>query len=252
MMNATSILSIKKLSKRYQAEQVLDGVDFEAKTGEVIVLFGKSGSGKSTCLKCINQLELPDAGEISLLGQRCIFTEKQKPTKQQTMQLRRNIGMVFQNFYLWPHLTVLENLILAPLKVLKLSKAIATTSALNLLDKLGLLHKENSYPATLSGGQQQRVSIARSLLMSPKLMLFDEPTSALDPEMVHEILQLIIKLKSQGMTMIIATHEINFAKKIADKILFLAGGKIVEEGSSDIIEKPKTNELKQFLQVMGI
>jgi ABC-type polar amino acid transport system ATPase subunit len=232
--------------------KVIDNLNLSVKLGQVLVLLGQSGSGKSTLLKCMNLLEQPSSGVLCVNSEKFDFNQKIKVPVKKLQKLRQSMGMVFQQFNLWPHLTVLENLTLAPSKIFKKTKTKTDIKleAQKLLEQFGLLEKQHDYPATLSGGQQQRVSIARSLMMQPKIMLFDEPTSALDPEMVNEVLKTIQNLKSLGMTMIISTHEIGFAKRIADKVCFLADGKIHESGSSEIITKPKTQKFKQFLQIM--
>ncbi|NCT37564.1 amino acid ABC transporter ATP-binding protein [Bacillus sp. EB93] len=211
--------------------------------GEVVAIIGPSGSGKSTFLRCINMLETPTDGQIRFKDQ--IITEK----KTNIMKVRENVGMVFQHFHLFPHKTVLENLIYAPMKVKKLSKAEAVKQARELLTKVGLADKESTYPNRLSGGQKQRVAIARALAMNPEVMLFDEPTSALDPEMVKEVLEVMKSLAHTGMTMLIVTHEMGFAKEVADRVLFLDGGLLVEESApEDFFSNPKSQRAKDFLE----
>ena len=243
-----SFLSIQNLNKQYANDVVLKNVDLNVEEGKIAVLLGKSGSGKSTLLKCINQLETPNSGSISILNNHYEFTSDYKISHEQLTLLREHVGMVFQHFHLWPHMTVLHNLILAPMKVLKESKTVATKKAMQLLERFELAHKAEAMPSTLSGGQQQRVSIARSLMLNPKIMLLDEPTSALDPTMTHEILKVIMQLKQDNMTMLISTHEVDFAKNVADSINFLHHGNIIEQGNTTTLSQPQTPELQQFLQ----
>ena len=220
----------------------LDDIDLEVHQGEVIVLVGPSGCGKSTMLRCINALEPIQGGEIKLNG------EKIDPKNKNIAELRQKIGMVFQSYELFPHLTVLDNILLAPMKVQKRKKEEAEKEAMALLERVGLAEKAKSYPRQLSGGQKQRVAIVRALCMHPEILLFDEVTAALDPEMVREVLDVMLDLASQGRTMIIVTHEMQFAKAVADRVIFLNGGKIVEEGTpEEFFEHPKTDRAKQFL-----
>jgi len=214
----------------------------DVKDGEVVVIIGPSGSGKSTFLRTITRLEIPDNGSIILDGQEV------NTSSSDIRKVREKVGMVFQNFNLFPHLTVMDNIMLAPLKVLKQSKSEAKANALKLLDQVGLSDKAESYPSQLSGGQQQRVAIARSLAMKPDLMLFDEPTSALDPEMIKEVLDVMKKLAEMGMTMIIVTHEMGFARAVADKVVFMDEGKIIESGSPEkLFTKPENKRTLNFL-----
>ncbi|HWL12629.1 MAG TPA: amino acid ABC transporter ATP-binding protein [Ureibacillus sp.] len=234
------MIKVENLHKTYGKNEVLKGISTEIKEKEVIAVIGPSGSGKSTFLRCINRLEEPTSGEISVGG--TIITEKN------VMKVRENLGMVFQHFYLFPHKTVLENLIYAPMKVKGISKAEATKTAEELLKKVGLFEKRNEYPNRLSGGQKQRVAIARALAMNPSVMLFDEPTSALDPEMVKEVLAVMKNLAESGMTMIIVTHEMGFAKEVADRILFLEGGQLVEDATPEVFfSAPKSARAREFL-----
>ncbi len=219
---------------------MLKGISTSIKKGEVIAVIGPSGSGKSTFLRCLNLLETHDEGYIKIEG---------KDIKEMELHLRKKIGMVFQHFNLFPHLTVLENVTFAPQQVLKISKSEAEKEALDLLKTVGLSDKANSYPSNLSGGQKQRVAIARALAMKPEVMLFDEPTSALDPEMVKEVLQVMKNLVKLGMTMVIVTHEMGFAKEVADRVLFMDDGKLVEDQVPGIFfENPKTDRAKAFLE----
>ncbi len=234
------MIKVEKLHKTYGKNEVLKGISTEIKEKEVIAVIGPSGSGKSTFLRCINRLEEPTSGQISVGG--TVITEKN------VMKVRENLGMVFQHFYLFPHKTVLENLIYAPTKVKGISKDEAIKTAEELLKKVGLFEKRNEYPNRLSGGQKQRVAIARALAMNPSVMLFDEPTSALDPEMVKEVLAVMKNLAESGMTMIIVTHEMGFAKEVADRILFLEGGQLVEDATpEEFFTAPKSQRAKEFL-----
>ena len=237
-----TLLSIEHLKKSYDDNLILDDIDLEVHQGEVIVLVGPSGCGKSTMLRCINALEPIQGGEIKLNG------EKIDPKNKNIAELRQKIGMVFQSYELFPHLTVLDNILLAPMKVQKRKKEEAEKEAMALLERVGLAEKAKSYPRQLSGGQKQRVAIVRALCMHPEILLFDEVTAALDPEMVREVLDVMLDLASQGRTMMIVTHEMQFAKAVADRVIFLNGGKIVEEGTpEEFFEHPKTDRAKQFL-----
>lgn len=216
--------------------------NLEVKEGEVVVIIGPSGSGKSTVLRCVNKLEIPTGGHIYVDGED-ITTHSIDIRK-----IRENVGMVFQAFNLFPHLTVMENITLAPMKVKKISKAQAEKTGLKLLEKVGLLEKADVYPTQLSGGQQQRVAIARSLAMQPEIMLFDEPTSALDPEMIKEVLDVMMDLAESGMTMLLVTHEMGFARAAATKVVFMDEGQVIEEGTPDeIFDNPKNDRTKAFL-----
>lgn len=243
-------IKIDNLYKSFGAHQVLQGISLEIAAGDVVVLMGSSGSGKSTLLRCINQLEIPDSGSIQIGTARMEFgAGKKEINHKKITQMRTKVGMVFQQFNLWAHLTALENLTVAPLHVLKQPKEQVLQRAEELLKKVGLLDKREQYPARLSGGQQQRTAIARALMMQPEIMLFDEPTSALDPEMVGEVLQVMRSLAAEGMTMIIASHEMGFARDVADQAIFLHEGKILEQGKAkDIFAQPKTQRLQKFLE----
>jgi ABC-type polar amino acid transport system ATPase subunit len=234
------VIDVQGLKKSFGNNEVLKGISTSIKKGEVIAVIGPSGSGKSTFLRCLNLLETNDEGSILLEG---------KDIYEMELHLRKKIGMVFQHFNLFPHLTVLENVTFAPQQVLKISKSEADKEALDLLKTVGLSDKANSYPSNLSGGQKQRVAIARALAMKPEVMLFDEPTSALDPEMVKEVLQVMKNLVKLGMTMVIVTHEMGFAKEVADRVLFMDDGKLVEDQEPAIFfENPKTDRAKAFLE----
>ena len=230
------------LHKSFGDNEVLKGIDCDVEPQEVVCVIGPSGSGKSTFLRCLNMLEDITSGEVVIDGKH--LTDKQTNINE----VRTEIGMVFQQFNLFPHMSVLENISLAPLKVRNLSTQAVRDRALKLLDKVGLGDKANAYPAQLSGGQQQRVAIARALAMEPKMMLFDEPTSALDPELVGEVLAVMKQLAEEGMTMVVVTHEMGFASEVADRVLFMDDGLIVEEGTPDeIFRAPKSERTKSFL-----
>lgn len=236
------MITCENIVKRFGDTEVLKGVNLAVNTGEVIVIIGPSGSGKSTFLRCMNFLEIADSGTISL-------NNKEVSRKESELnKIRQEIGMVFQSFNLFPHKTVLENIMEAPVLLKKLSKEQAKEKAMILLEKVGLREKANEYPTRLSGGQKQRVAIARALAMEPKLMLFDEPTSALDPELVGEVLAVMKDLANDGMTMVIVTHEMGFAKEVADRVLFMDDGQIIEEGTPKaLFETPQNERTKQFL-----
>ena len=239
---AETLLKIENLTKEYEGQKILDGINLEVKQGDVLVVVGPSGCGKSTLLRCINALEPIQGGTIKLQGM-----DIRKGSKNITT-LRQKIGMVFQSYELFPHLTVLDNITLAPVKVQKRDKAEAQKEAMELLARVGLADKAKSYPRQLSGGQKQRVAIVRALCMHPEILLFDEVTAALDPEMVREVLDVMLDLASQGRTMMIVTHEMQFAKAVADRVIFLNGGKIVEEGTpEEFFANPKDERLKEFL-----
>lgn len=236
------MIHVKNLHKYFGKNEVLKGVNEYIKKGEVVVVIGPSGSGKSTFLRCLNILEAPTDGEIIFEGNS--ITDK----KVNINKIREKMGMVFQQFNLFPHKSVLENLTIAPTKVKKVSKANADKKAMELLEKVGLKEKANAYPASLSGGQKQRIAIARALAMEPDVMLFDEPTSALDPEMVGEVLNVMKDLAKEGMTMVVVTHEMGFAKEVGDRIIFMDGGNVVEEGTpEEIFNNPKNQRTIDFL-----
>lgn len=237
------MIKIEDLHKSYGQNEVLKGISTEIKEKEVIAIIGPSGSGKSTFLRCLNLLEEPTSGKITIAGD--VLTDK----GTNIMKIREEVGMVFQHFHLFPHKTVLENLTYAPINVKGVDKATAIKNAEGLLTKVGLFEKRNEYPNRLSGGQKQRVAIARALAMDPKVMLFDEPTSALDPEMVKEVLAVMKNLADSGMTMLIVTHEMGFAREVADRILFLDGGKLIEDASPEaFFSAPSTQRAKDFLE----
>jgi polar amino acid transport system ATP-binding protein len=240
------ILKVNNLSKKFDDITVLDNLSISVKKGEVVVIVGPSGCGKSTFLRCLNGLEDIDDGEV-LLGE-----EKVNPNKKNLSRTRERIGMVFQSYDLFPHKTILQNITLAPIKVKKRKKAEVEEEALKLLDRVGLISKKDSYPRQLSGGQKQRVAIVRALIMHPEVLLLDEITAALDPEMVREVLDVVLSLAKEGRTMLIVTHEMAFAKAVADRVIFLENGKIVEEGSPlEFFDNPKTDRLKRFLETFS-
>lgn len=234
------MIEIKKLYKSYGDNEVLKGIDQTVSEAEVLCIVGPSGSGKSTMLRCINLLEVPTSGEVYIDGELV--------TSQNINKIRTKMGMVFQNFNLFPHMTVLENVTCAPINVKGVSKADAEAKAMELLTRVGLDNKANAYPRSLSGGQQQRVAIARALAMDPEIMLFDEPTSALDPEMVGEVLDVMKDLAKEGLAMIVVTHEMGFAKEVADKVIFMDEGVIVEQGTpEEVLVNPSEERTKNFL-----
>ena len=241
MENSGTDLKDKNLHKTFGKNKVLNGIDFELKEGERVVILGPSGSGKSTFLRCINWMEEPTSGEIYFDGE--LVTEKN------IRRIRRNVGMVFQHFNLINNLTVMENLILAPMKLKIMKRDAAEKRAKELLRHIGLTNKADAYPASLSGGQKQRIAIVRAMMLSPEVLLFDEPTSALDPESIGDVLSLIRELADRGMTIMIVTHEMSFAKEIATRIVFLDKGKIIEEGKpNDFFSHPKTPRVREFLK----
>ncbi|KLV26342.1 amino acid ABC transporter ATP-binding protein [Niallia circulans] len=243
------MISIKGLSKHFGDLQVLKDINLEVDKGKVIVVIGPSGSGKTTMLRCLNILEIPTSGHITIENKQLDFSTK--VTKKAITDFRKLTGMVFQSYNLFPHKTAIENVMEGPITVKKQSKEKASMKAADLLNKVGLGDKIDFYPFQLSGGQQQRVGIARALAMEPEVMLFDEPTSALDPELVGEVLKVIKQLANEGMTMIIVTHEMKFAKEVADEVIFMDGGYIVEKGSPhEIFSDPKEARTRQFLQLI--
>ena len=239
------MITVKNLKKNFGYLTVLKGIDVTIEKGECVVVIGPSGSGKSTFLRCLNRLEEPDGGEIDIEG-----TDLLSPHTD-INEMRQRIGMVFQHFNLFPHKTILENVTLAPIKLKKMPQKEAEDAALDLLRRVGIEDKASVYPSTLSGGQKQRVAIARSLAMNPQVMLFDEPTSALDPEMVGEVLDVMKNLAKEGMTMVVVTHEMGFAKEVANRVLFMADGVILEEGTpEEIFEHPQHERTKAFIKAI--
>ncbi len=241
MENTNTDLKIRNLKKSFGKNKVLNGINFELTEGERVVVLGPSGSGKSTFLRCINWMEEPTSGEIIMDGERV--------TAKNIRKIRRNLGMVFQHFNLINNLTVMENLTLAPVKLHLMSRVAAEKRAMELLRHIGLPAKAGAYPASLSGGQKQRVAIIRAMMLNPEALLFDEPTSALDPESIGDVLSLIRELAERGMTIMIVTHEMSFAKEIATRVVFLDKGKIIEEGTpEEFFNHPKTERVKEFLK----
>jgi ABC-type polar amino acid transport system, ATPase component len=238
------MIETKGLTKIFGELKVFENIDVHVKKGEVLVIIGPSGSGKSTFLRCLNHLETPNGGHVAIEEETLDSTNKKHLRK-----VIEKMGMVFQNFNLFPHMTVLQNVMEAPITVKKENKEIVIERAKKLIDKVGLSEKFSEYPSKLSGGQKQRVAIARALCMEPDIMLFDEPTSALDPELVGEVLNVMKNLAKEGMTMIVVTHEMGFAREVADRVIFMDGGKIVEQGTpEDIFKNPKEQRTKVFLQ----
>lgn len=236
------MIKLNNLNKYFGEHHVLKNINLNVKSGEKLVVIGPSGSGKSTLIRCMNLLEVPTSGEVIVDG--IEITKKKAPVAT----VRQKTAMVFQQFNLYPHMTVLENLTLAPIKIQKVAKKEAEKSALEYLDKVGLKHKADAYPTQLSGGQQQRVAIARALNMHPEIMLFDEPTSALDPEMIQEVLDVMINLSKENITMVVVTHEMGFARQVADRVIFMDNGEILEEGKPEhFFTNPTHERTKEFL-----
>jgi ABC-type polar amino acid transport system ATPase subunit len=250
--NRETVVKVTNLHKYFGQLEVLKGINMEVTKGEVIVIFGRSGSGKSTLLRCVNFLEDPTAGSIEVAGVRLEGGHRTRGKREDIRQLRLKAGMVFQQFNLFPHMTVIENVIEAPTRVKGIPEADARAQGLELLNKVGLADKANEYPIRLSGGQQQRVAIARALAMEPDVMLFDEPTSALDPELIGEVLAVMKSLSTEmHMTMMVVTHEMGFAREVADRMMFFHEGVILEEGSPDeLFDNTKNPETKQFLEAV--
>ena len=241
-MNDNILIKVENLEKDYGVVKAIDNISTEIKKGEVVVIIGPSGSGKSTFLRCLNLLDMPTGGKVLFKG------ENLMDKSVDIDKLRQKMGMVFQHFNLFPHMTILANMTIAPMKLQNKSKKEAEELALRLLDRVGLKDRANAYPSQLSGGQKQRVAIVRALCMQPEVMLFDEPTSALDPEMVGEVLEVMKDLAKEGMTMAVVTHEMGFAKEGASRVMFIDGGKILEQGTpQEIFESPKSERLKTFL-----
>ncbi|RTZ99220.1 MAG: histidine/lysine/arginine/ornithine ABC transporter ATP-binding protein [Deltaproteobacteria bacterium] len=253
MTEKESTLTVEDLHKSFGDNEVLCGINVSASQGDVISILGSSGSGKSTFLRCINFLEVPDRGRITVCGEEVLMKTDRRGNpipkdRKQVQQIRTKLAMVFQQFNLWSHMTIIENVIEAPVHVLKMSRAEAVESANAYLEKVGIYDKKEAYPAHLSGGQQQRAAIARALAMEPELMLFDEPTSALDPELVGEVLQVIRNLAEEGRTMIVVTHEMGFAREVSNRTIFLHAGKVEEDGiPSEVFDSPRSERFRQFI-----
>ncbi len=242
----SAVMEFKNVCKSFGKEEVLHNIDLTIEEKEVVVIVGPSGSGKSTLLRCINGLEIITSGELIVNGIRL------PEQKRQIREIRKEVGMVFQLFYLFPHMTALENIAFGPKKVRGYSRSEANAIAKDLLEKVGLSDRGNHYPAELSGGQQQRVAIARALSVKPKIMLFDEPTSALDPELREEVLNVMTAVAQEGITMVVVTHEMSFASKAGSRLLFMDVGRIAEDGNPEaLLKSPKTERLKEFLQHVG-
>lgn len=245
------MINIKNLHKSFGSNEILKGIDLQVNKGETAVIIGPSGSGKTTLLRCINLLETPNKGSLSIGKSVLEFDENSKISNSEVLTLRKQTGMVFQGFYLFPHMTVIENIMEGQITVLKRSKEDAREKGLKLLSKVGLLEKKEQYPYELSGGQQQRVAIARAMAMEPEVLLFDEPTSALDPELAAEVLKVMKDLAKEGMTMVVVTHKMSFAREAAHKVIFMDNGLIVEMGAPEKIFENTSNErLKQFLSLV--
>jgi polar amino acid transport system ATP-binding protein len=244
---ATELVTIRDLTKSFDGRVVLNHVDFDVANGRTVSIIGRSGGGKTTLMRCINLLEVPDSGFIRLEDQE-IFSGT-RVTWKNMARLRQLIGMVFQRFYLFPHLTALENVMLAQLKALKVTEDEALETSIELLTQVGLRHRALAFPEQMSGGEQQRVAIARALALKPKVLLFDEPTSALDPESTRDVLRVMRKLGEAGMTMVIVTHEVPFAREVSDKVVFIDGGRIIEQGPpTQVIDAPQQERTKAFLR----
>ncbi|SEN23930.1 polar amino acid transport system ATP-binding protein [Pseudomonas sp. ok272] len=252
-MHEHAAVQISGLSKCFGGIEVLRGVNLTVSKGEVVSVLGSSGSGKSTMLRCINWLEVPDQGRIEIAGQRIGVNDAGKAMGQRELAaIRAKTAMVFQGFNLWPHLTVLQNVMEAPMRVKGVHRAEALKQASELLEKVGMADKAQAYPFTLSGGQKQRVAIARALAMNPEVILFDEPTSALDPERVGEVLQVMKNLSAEGYTMIVVTHEMEFARAVSDQVVFLEKGEIIEQATPQkFFSNPDTDRVRKFLELMN-
>lgn len=245
---STPVLAAHRLHKRFGSNEVLKGIDLEIPRGQVVALIGPSGSGKTTVLRCLNGLEVPDSGTVKFDGGSMVDFEA-RPSRSAVSGLRENSAMVFQQYNLFPHRTVLENIIEGPVRVQRRPRAEATADAMALLDRVGLADKADAYPNELSGGQQQRVGIVRALALRPQLLLFDEPTSALDPELVGEVLEAIRELAAEGWTMLLVTHELRFARDVADQVIFMDGGVVVESGPpSEVLAAPQQERTRAFVQ----
>ena len=246
------MIDIKNLHKSFGSNEILKGIDLQIAKGETTIVIGPSGSGKTTLLRCMNLLETPNSGTIGIGDNKLVFGGDKDPTDKEILTLRKNTGMVFQGFHLFPHMTVVENIMEGLVTVLKQSKKVAQGKALKLLDKVGLLEKCDSYPHELSGGQQQRVAIARAMAIEPLVLLFDEPTSALDPELAQEVLKVMKELSLEGMTMVVVTHNMSFAKEVADNIIFIDNGVIAYKGTPEELFSNTTNtRIKQFLNLVS-
>lgn len=245
------MINIQNLHKSFGDNEILKGIDLQIAKGETTIVIGPSGSGKTTLLRCMNLLEMPNSGTIRIGDNELTFGENKNPTDKEILTLRKNTGMVFQGFHLFPHMSVVENIMEGLTIVLKQSKKVARDKALGLLDKVGLLDKCDSYPHELSGGQQQRVAIACAMAIEPLVLLFDEPTSALDPELADEVFKVMKELSLEGMTMVVVTHNMGFAKKVADNIIFIDNGVIAYKGTPDQLSNTTNARIKQFLNLVS-
>ena len=245
------MINIQNLHKSFGDNEILKGIDLQIAKGETTIVIGPSGSGKTTLLRCMNLLEMPNSGTIRIGDNELTFGENKNPTDKEILTLRKNTGMVFQGFHLFPHMSVVENIMEGLTIVLKQSKKVARDKALGLLDKVGLLDKCDSYPHELSGEQQQRVAIARAMAIEPLVLLFDEPTSALDPELADEVFKVMKELSLEGMTMVVVTHNMGFAKKVADNIIFIDNGVIAYKGTPDQLSNTTNARIKQFLNLVS-
>jgi ABC-type histidine transport system ATPase subunit len=256
MIDKIAAVTLEDIHKSFGNNEVLRGISVAAHKGEVISVLGPSGSGKSTLLRCTNLLEIPDSGTLKVSGEEVVMKKNRRGQNQpadmrQVERIRSKLAMVFQQFNLWSHMTILENVIEAPIHVLKVPRAEAVEKAKEYLQKVGIPDKLDAYPSHLSGGQQQRAAIARALAVEPEVILFDEPTSALDPELVGEVLQVMHNLAEEGRTMIVVTHEMGFAREVSSRVIFLDQGLVMEDGSpSEIFEAPKTDRFRTFIQAM--
>lgn len=245
------MINVKNLHKSFGSNKILKGIDVQVNKGETVVIIGPSGSGKTTLLRCMNLLETPDKGIVEIGNSRLVFDDNNQPTKSEVVTLRKQTGMVFQGFHLFPHQTVIGNIMEGQITVLKRSKMEAHTKGMLLLEKVGLADKSEAFPFQLSGGQQQRVAIARAMAMDPDVLLFDEPTSALDPELAAEVLKVMKDLSNEGMTMVVVTHKMSFARDVANKVIFVDGGIILQEGTPEYVFKNTDNQrIKQFLSML--
>lgn len=246
------MINIQNLHKKFRDKEILKNINLEIAKGETTIIIGPSGSGKTTLLRCMNLLEVPNSGTVSIGDSKLMFSGSERPTEKEILKLRKNTGMVFQGFHLFPHMTVEENIMEGLVTVFKQSKKVARDKALVLLEKVGLLEKRSNYPHELSGGQQQRVAIARAMAIEPLVLLFDEPTSALDPELSAEVFKVIKKLSLEGMTMVIVTHNMSFAREVGDNIIFMDNGLIIDKGTPEQLLSNTTNSrVKQFLNLVS-
>lgn len=241
-------IELQQISKSWAGQPILSEVSLHCPAGETLVLLGPSGAGKSSLLRLMNLLDTPDSGQLTIAGEHFAFPESQGRLQKRAQLLRAKVGMVFQQYHLWPHLTVEQNLLEAPLKVLGINKNAAQDKAMQLLAQLKLSDKAQAWPNALSGGQQQRVAIARALMMNPKVLLFDEPTAALDPEITKEVADIILQLAKTGITQVVVTHEVGFARRVASKVAYLEQGRLIEYGDAHLLDNPQTERFAEFLK----